>query len=195
MVQFEELQRLWQSQPGPAVDVTEITRALGFYGRRQNRLYAAKLAAVVLCVAVAATRLWRDHLALFGLGLIAVTALAILYWEWRNSRAVARLDFTQPSAGFVRAAIIRLERQREPARRPFWVLMAIAVLVLNWMVLQPLRARAPVFRLAAHLMVSLYPLLGYQAGKWVRAWRFEAECRPLLDRLAALERSLQERCP
>ena len=192
MVQFDELQKLWQSQPPPAVDARALGDALGRYRTRQDRINTIKLAAILFCVATGAFKLRYEPALVCGMVLLGAAALLFLFSDWRNQRAIARLDFTQPSLAFVRAAAVRLSQQRQPFGRLFWLVLLIAGIILNWILLGALQQRPPLFRIVGHLLASAYPLLAYQFGKWVRARRFEAECRPLLDRLTALAQSLEE---
>jgi hypothetical protein len=189
MASFEKLQELWQGQAGPAVsaaDTLRLTRSLRDYGRRQNYINTAK------ALLVAAMMVWwlgRAHVparAIAGFGLIGLAAAAVVIRDWRTQRAIARLDFSAPSLGFVQAAIHRLMQQRDPCRRIYWPFMASLVAGMNL-------ALAPTHRWWLRAVASGLPFAAFELGMWVRRRRFDLECRPLLDQLAAMRSALEER--
>jgi hypothetical protein len=192
MVQFDELQKLWQSQRPAAPDPRILADTLRRFRIGQDRIYAFKLVAVVGWFSFGVYHARHDLTLLGGLVLVVATALAVLFLDWRNRRAIARLDFTQPSLGFVRAAIIRLNLQREPYGKAFWLLLFVVGAVLNAILLEVLHSQPFRHRILPHVLACAYPFLCYRLARWIRRHRFESECRPVLERLIVLERSLEE---
>jgi hypothetical protein len=195
MVRFEDLQALWQHQKPPAgkADTASITRALRRYGRLQSWIIFAKLAAIIAVVGSQIERARVSAWALFAVALTAAFAMVLLTVDWRNQRAISRLNFAEPSAGFVRNAIERLIEQREPFRKYYWPFVLFLAGVINMVLLGLPRSTPPLRRLCWHLIGFALPFAVYELGRWIRARRFEAECRPLLDRLTALLHALEER--
>src|SRR5260370_302777 len=102
MAQFEELQQLWQQQAETPVsprDAESLASGLRRFGRRQDFINLAKLAALLLQVVFLVTRLRHDPVRMFGAALIDCCVVYFLVWEWRNQRAVARLNFATPRPG------------------------------------------------------------------------------------------------
>src|SRR3954447_5411716 len=189
MAQFKELQELWQGQAGPAVtpeDTARLTRSLGSYGRRQNLINSAKALVVAAVLAGAARNAHHSPAVLAGLSLVGVAAAVLIALEWRAQLAIARLDFSAPSTGFVRSAIDRLREQRAPGRRYYWPFMGALVIGMNLML-------TGAHRWWLRAAASGAPFLAYELGMWVRRRRFELECRPLIDQLSAMESALEER--
>src|SRR6185369_15753506 len=122
MARFEELQALWQQQETPAVriDTASLTRDLRRYGRRQDAINLAKLVAILAVIIWQVVHSMDSPWVLCGIGLETAFAFILLVFDWRNQRAIARLNFAEPSAGFVRNAIERLMEQREPFRKCYW---------------------------------------------------------------------------
>jgi hypothetical protein len=189
MAQFERLQELWQGQEAPlrtTPDTSKLTRSLRVYGRRQHYFDIGK---AVLVSSVLGWSLADAHASLpviSGLALIAVAAAALLIQDWRSQRAIARLDFSEPSLEFVRSTIARILEQRDPCRRYYWPFMGSMVIGMNLMLAGP-------HRLWLRILASTMPFLAFELGLWVRHKRFEAQCRPLLDELAQLRTALEER--
>src|SRR4051794_10464028 len=117
MAPFDELQVLWQSQPVktlPRFDAAAAAGAFRRYGRRQDIINSAKV--ILLVVAIAqATLFGRNRpVVLFAVSLMLLFGFMALLAEWRQQRAIAAFDFSAPSVAFVRAAIARLQAQRNP---------------------------------------------------------------------------------
>jgi hypothetical protein len=194
MAAFEELQTLWQQQRplDVATDTASLTKDLRTYGRRQHWISLAKL------VVVSAVIVWelehvRSYWVLWGLAVVTVLAFVLLATEWRNQRSIARLNFTSPTTGFVRNAIERIMEQREPFGKYYWPFMLSMVGVLNAIDLNLPRTMPLVRRLASHVVSTTLPFVAYELARRVRTRRFEAECLPLVERLTALQRELEER--
>jgi len=196
MARFEELQQLWQHQPEGGFsrrDAAELTQAFGRYGRRNDWIGALKIAviAIQLCFLVSVFR--HRPLMLFGACVMDFSALYFMLYDWRKQRAIARMDFASPSVEFVRAAIVRLKAQRHPfntrefyiALTGFWAGCAIMVAGRWSKMSYPENLIFP-----ATLLVM--PFAGFAFGRWVRAKRFENECRPLIDRLERVLATMQE---
>ena len=195
MVRFEDLQVLWQHQQPSAgrADTASITRDLARYGRRQYRIYLAKLVAITALLGWQIAHSKGSAPALCVVALMAALATVLLAVDWRNQRAISRLNFAEPSAEFVRSAIERLMEQREPFRKYYWPLMLFVVGVANFILGSLPNSITPLRRLSWHVIGSVLPFAGYELGRRVRFRLFEADCRPLVDRLTALEHALEER--
>lgn len=90
------------------------------------------------------------------------------------------------SVAFVRDTVSRLREQREPFRRSYWLIFAVLAVFENlWAASLPVRG-------ASHWFAAAVPFGALELGRRVRIRRFERECRPILDRLTAIERSLRE---
>jgi hypothetical protein len=195
MPAFEELQALWQAQSplaAPAAEVDALRRSLREYGGRMNRIYIVK-ASVIAAIAAMVLNLGRLSLPVFAaVALVIAFAFAMLALDWRNQRSIARGDFATVSVAFVRDTVCRLREQREPFRRSYWLIFSVVALFENvWVASLPYRWTWPL-RGACHLAATVLPLGALELGRWVRVRRFERECRPILDRLTAIERSLRE---
>jgi hypothetical protein len=189
MAQFDQLQDLWQGQAGPAVSPEEalrVARSVRGYARRQRLIGAGKAVVIAAVLAGSIVRSQGNVPAIAGLALVGLAAAALLIRDWRDQRALERLDFSAPSVGFVRATIGRLLAQRDPFRRYYWPFMGAAVLATNL-------ALAQTHRLWLRVVFSGLPFVAFEAGLWVRRKRFEAECRPVIDQLSALRSALEER--
>jgi hypothetical protein len=195
MAPFDELQTLWQSQPARPAQVDPAVLAGEFrrYGRRQdivNTVKAALLAGVLVNVVVT---MRHRPLVLFALLSILAAAVLALAAEWRNQRAIGALDLSAPSVDFVRAAIARLQRQRNPFHtREFAALFAVVCLGYNLMVLDHYERWTLLERVAGHVFSVLLPAAIYAVGRLVRASRWNSECRPLILRLKSLLETLEE---
>ena len=195
MERFEELQTLWQQHnpPAPRFDTTALTRDLRRFGRRQDAINLAKLIAVLAVISWQFAQSPRSAFVLCGLALEVVFVCLLLSVDWRNQRSIARLNFTDPSAAFVRSAIERLREQREPFRKFYWPFVLSLVGIINLIFLGLPRTVSALHRVTWHLVGSALPFAGYEIGRWVRARRFDAECLPLLRRLTAMQQALEER--
>jgi hypothetical protein len=192
---FEELQALWQAQPPLAARTAEVDalrRSLREYGRRMNRVYIVKAAAIA---AIAGTVLVFGHLSqplLAVLTAVIAVAVTMLALDWRNQRSIARVDFTTVSVTFVRGTIRRLREQRETFLRSYWLIFSVVALFENVCVASLSYQWTWPVRVACHLLATALPLGALELGRYVRIRRFERECRPILDRLTAIEQSLRE---
>lgn len=197
MAPFDELQTLWQSQPAPAtpaINPAAIASAFRRYGRRQDIINGAKvvLIAVAFVITINATR--NRPASLFASTLILATATLALIAEWRNQRAIARLDFSAPSVDFVRHAIARLQAQRNPFHsREYLILFAACFVGYNLRIVTDWYKMTVGQRVAAHAVASILPVLIYAFGRWLRPKRWNAECGPLVERLTRLRETLEER--
>src|ERR1035438_1365939 len=128
MAQFEELQQLWQRQPPPAAvpprDVAALSHAFRRYGRRHDLIYLGKTV-VIACQLLFLGPLLRPRpLALFGACVVDLSCILFMVSDWRAPRAIARLNFAEPSVAFLRSALARLYAQSNPFRtREFYVAM------------------------------------------------------------------------
>jgi len=194
MAEFERLQELWQQQPQPRmapVDAEALTRALAKYGRRQDWINAAKVSAI------AATMGWElAHLgwSVWSLACLAMAAAAgaLVAIDWQSQRVISRLNFAEPSAAFVRTAIDRLMEQREPFRKYYWPFLLVLAASLNLMFWSTLGSNPTWSKYAWHFIGSGMPFPAYAVGRRFRIQRFEAECRPLVDRLVRMLEALEE---
>jgi hypothetical protein len=131
---------------------------------------------------------------MFGVALIDCCVVYFLTYEWRNQRAIAQLDFAARSRDFVCSAIERLQAQRHPfsCREAYiliggcWVGFTVMV-ASNWPATGMGRLLIREACLTA-LAVVLRPF-----GNYLRAKRWNVECRPLVERLTALLEATQER--
>lgn len=198
MVAIEDLQKLWQSQsavltePGTA-RAAELAEAFRRYSRRQNYYNVVRLCAVLLQVV-----LWlrvkepRSLLTLCGMGLVVLGELLFLFSDWRNLLGIARLTFTEPSLEFVRNTIQRLYDQRNPVRRQFWLLVLALAGGMNLLVLAKDQRLMLLERIAYHLSACAAPFAVFVVGLRIRGKRWNHEALPLVERLRAIERALEE---
>ena len=197
MAQFDELQVLWQNQPeaGPAhFDAAAAAGAFRRYGRRQDTINIAKSIALTVVTIYSAASMRHRPLFLFAVSLILFSAVLALIAEWRNQRAIASFDFSAPSVSFVRGAIVRLQKQRNPFHtREFGILFGAVFLGYNLMVVASYGKWTVPQRAVGHAAAIFLPAMIYVFARWVRAKRWEAECRPLVERLTALLETLEER--
>src|SRR5690348_11886726 len=125
MVRFEQLQELWQKQPQlqpPAVaaEPRGMAAALRRFRRRQLAINAIKLVVVVSLTWFLRSRVGVSVLTVLGQGLFLAGMTAAIVIDWRIQSAVARLDFTRPSVGFIDATLERLRDPNAPFRRTGW---------------------------------------------------------------------------
>lgn len=193
MPRFEDLQALWQRQPAPLMtaELTRLHRSLREYGIRQNRIYAVKAALVGAVLVWASVHARGSAVVLGAVAAALVIAALLMFVDWRQSRAIARLDFTGASVAFVRRAIEQLSSQREPFRKYYWQFVGSLAAIDNTVMLlkHPPTLRA---RIGWHLFATALPFAVYEFGRRVRILRFESECRPIIDRLSAIRRELEE---
>ncbi len=195
MAEFEQLQRLWQTQRAPAAAnaAASLAEALGRYSRRQNWIMAAKVLLVGTILGQAFYRISNQSVwMIVGLALVGAGAIWALLADWRGQRAIARMNFAEPSAAFLGSAIARLRRQWDPFGPHYWPFLACMVAGMNLMFLDSLQSKTPAIRLLWHAFGTALPFAGYRLGLNIRRRRFEAECSPLLDRLIELKAGLEE---
>jgi hypothetical protein len=189
MAEFERLQELWQQQRAPAVspaDVERLTHSFRAFVRRQYIANILKAFLVAGVLAWAINHAQPTVRVFAGWALIALAAFVLLIMEWRSQRAVSRLEFGQPSLGFVQSTIDRLREQRDVHRRHYLPFMAAIVIGMNLTLPDS-------HRLWLRALVSGLPVLGFEFGMALRRKRFELECRPLIDQLSAMRSALEER--
>ena len=187
MARLEELQQLWKSQglPAPAaVDSHGMKAALRRFGRRQNLVYSVKAVLVVWLVWFCLSWVELSALTLAGAAMLLGGALSLLITDWRNQLGIARLDFTKPSAGFLDSVLERLRDPNAPFRRLFWLHMIPICAGINLL----LAAHS----LMTHVAAALGPFAGYALGMMVRSKRYAAEFRPIIERLTAMKKALEE---
>jgi hypothetical protein len=197
MAPFEELQALWQSQPAQMLarfDAAAAANAFRRYGRRQDIINTAKT--VLLAAAIVDALVFSRHrpVVLFAVCLMLLCGFVALVAEWRTQRAIAAFDFSAPSVAFVRAAIARLQAQRNPLHtREYAILFGAVFVGYNAIVISSYGKSTMLERVIGHAMGAILPVMIYVVGRAVRARRWDAECRPLVDRLSALLETLEER--
>src|SRR4051794_25485590 len=117
MARFEELQQLWQQQPERGLTpraAAELTSAFRRYGRRNDWINVAKLLLIAVQLYLLVSVLRHRPLTLFGACLMDFSALYFMLSDWRNQRAIARMNFAATSMDFIRGAIVRLNGMRNP---------------------------------------------------------------------------------
>jgi hypothetical protein len=195
MAQFEELQQLWQRQPqsaAPPHDAAALSHAFRRYGRRHDAIYFVK-AIVIACMLILLLSLLRHRpLAAFGASLTVFSGILFMVSDWRAQRAIARLNFAEPSVAFLRSALARLYAQRNPFRTSeFYVAMGGIWIGCNLM-LSTMEFPMTLFRALYHFAYTTAIILAaYALGRWVRGKRFEKECRPLILRLEAVLETME----
>jgi hypothetical protein len=197
MAQFDELQTLWQTQPSPAIpafDGAALAGAFRRYGRRQDIINIAKFALVIFAVVRCYTA-FHDRLPIalaFG-GLLFFAVVAIIA-EWRIQRGIARLNFSAPSVDFVRASIARLQAQRNPYHTTAYVFLFASIFIAyNIMAFANWHKMTIERRILSHAVATAFPPLLYVFGRWIRAKRWNADYRPLVERLTVLLETLEDR--
>jgi hypothetical protein len=194
MAQFEELQQLWQRQlqsAAPPHDAA-LSHAFRRYGRRHDAIYLAK-AIVIACLLIFLLSLLRHRpLAAFGASLTVFSGILFMVSDWRAQRAIARLNFAEPSVAFLRSALARLYAQSNPFRtREFYVAMGGIWIGCN-LVLATTESHMTLFSALPHFAYTTAIVFGtYALGRHVRRKRFEKECRPLIDRLESVLQAME----
>jgi hypothetical protein len=196
MAPLEEFQELWQNQSTALLSpdtgrAAELTAAFRRYGRRQNYINAGRLGVVFFQIIWMLLKGRRTPLSLCGLALVALGESVYLASDWRNQLGIARLNFTEPSLEFLRTTIQRLYDQRDPMRRHFWFLVVTLAGGINLLVLDKPHVTLP-GRIAWHLTGCATPFAAYVIGLKIRGMRWRHECLPLIERLRAMERGLEE---
>jgi hypothetical protein len=195
MVQFEELQQLWQSQRQPemaVVDSRGMTHALRRFGRRQNYINAAKVALVAWQTWFCLSRLGLSVLTVVGQAIFLAGVIHMLTTDWRNQLGIARLDFTKPSVGFVDSVLDRLRDPNAPFRRRFWLHAILIGGGANLLLAARWAASTPQHRIVAHFTAMVAPIAAYALGLQIRSKRYALEYRPLMQRLTAMKKALEE---
>jgi hypothetical protein len=195
MAQFEELQQLWQRQAQSAIpphDAAELSHAFRRYGRRHDAIYFVKTIVIGCLLIVLLSLLRHRPLAAFGASLTVFSGILFMVSDWRSQRAIARLNFAEPSVAFLRSALARLHAQRNPFRtREFYIAMGgtwigcSLILASHW----PQEAISSL--LPGFVAIAALPFAAYALGRWVRRKRFEEVCRPLIDRLEAVLQTME----
>jgi hypothetical protein len=197
MVRFEELQELWQNQPQPqppaiAAESRGMADALRHFRRRQYIINGIKLAVIVWVTWFMLSRPGVSVLAVLGQGLFLAGIINAMVTDWRIQSAIARLDFTRPSVGFVDATLERLRDPNAPFQRTGWLGMALVAAGMNLMLAGPSATETLHSRLASHTTVTLFPFAAFAFGLKIRAKRYAMEYKPLVERLAAMKTALEE---
>jgi hypothetical protein len=198
MVRFEELQQLWQNQPQPeapavAAESRGMAAALRRFRRRQYLINGIKLVVMIWLTWFLVSRLRLSPLTVLGVGLFAAGFLSAIVLDWRIQSAIARLDFTCPSVGFVHTSLERLRDPNAPFRRIGWMCIAQVAASINLMYLSAPGNQTVPSRIASHTAVTLFLVAAFAFGLKLRAKRYAMEYKPLLERLAAMKAALEER--
>jgi uncharacterized membrane protein len=197
MVRIEELQQLWQNQPQPelpavAAESLGMAAALRRFRRRQYLINGIKLAVIVLLAWFLLSRLDLSALRVSGLGLFLAGMISLIVTDWRIQSAIARLDFTRPSARFIDGTLERLRDPKAPFRRTAWLSIAVVAASFNLMFTGPLATETLPSRIVSHTAVTLFSFAAFALGLRVRAKRYAMEYKPLVERLAAIKAALEE---
>jgi hypothetical protein len=189
MAQFEELQQLWQQQPESAVtrhDAESLATDFHRFGRRQDLINFGKSVLLVVQFIYILAKMRYHPLRMFGATLVDICVVYFMIREWRNQRAVARLNFAASSVDFLQTAIARLRALRNPFKgRDFYILMGGFWVGCNLM----LRADNWLGR----VVFSAIALLIYFPAVYLRGKRWDHECGPLVRRLEDLIDAAEER--
>ena len=194
MAPFEELQELWQNQEPPAAGVPDgaaLTRELRRYGRNRNLINIVKAVLVAGQICYMIARMRGIPLAFAGAVWIAVAEIVFIVLDWRRQWAIAHLDFQVPSLGFVDHAVARLREDERLFRSQYAILVCSVAMGINVIYLGILSGSVA-HRIMDHLEFTALALLAWRLGRWLREKRVEAERRPLIAQLTAMERSLKE---
>jgi Flp pilus assembly protein TadB len=184
MEDFDNIRNLWRSQPLPPADLSAAFRR---YGRRANLLTGAKVLVLGTILFLLVSLLRHNPLAVFGASLAVFGGVFFLVHDWSLQRAIARLNFAEPSTAFLRQAIARIEGQRNPLQsREFYIAIGGFCAGLTILVAAAAPRLPLAWRAVLHAGVLALPVFVYRHGRNVRLARFEQECLPLLDRLHAI---------
>jgi hypothetical protein len=197
MAPFEELQGLWQQQttaPALRFDATSLASAFRRYGRRQDAINIAKFLLLAMQLFLVVGRVRHNPLEMFGLALADCSVVYFILYEWRNQRAIARLNFAAPSRDFVHNAIARLNAQRHPFRgREFCILMSGFWVGCTVMLVAGLHAMSLTGFLIREAVVTVLLFVLPPFGNYLREKRWNHEARPLVQRLTAMLEATEER--
>jgi hypothetical protein len=195
MAKFEDLQTLWQQQPARNASpehAAALTAAFRRYGRRNDAINGAKVVLVAMSMVFLVDRLRFHPVTLFGACLAVFAAVLFMVYDWRAQRSIARLNFADPSTGFLRKAIALLNAQRNPFRnRAFYIAMGGFWAGSNLMVLSDWPKLSIGERVIRHALITVAPLLVYRLGRFIRRKRFQSECQPLIERLTAVLHTIE----
>lgn len=200
MTGFEELQQLWQSQPQPqvpalAAESRRMAGTLRRFRRRQYVINALKLMMIVWLGWFLPSRLGISVLTLLGVGLLLAGMINPMVSDWRSQSAIARLDFTRPSVGFLDTTLERLRDPNAPFHKAGWMGIAMIATGANLMFLGPWARETLLVRIAYHTAITVVPFAAFTFGLKVRAKRYAMEYKPMVERLAAMKAALEERTP
>lgn len=190
MDDFDSMQNLWRNQPppsGPPRQAADLTTAFRRYGRRSNLVNGAKIAILTVQLFLLVSLLRHNPLAVFGASLAVFGGVFFLVHDWSLQRAVARLNFAEPSTAFLRHAIARIEGQRNPLQsREFYVAIGAFCTGLTLLVVAAAPRLSLAWRALLHVGILALPFFIYRHGRAIRLARFQKECQPLIDRLNAM---------
>ena len=194
MVRFEELQELWQNRPQaePPAVAAESRGMAATLRRFRRRQHVIKLVVIVWVAWFMLSRAGVSVLMVLGLGLFLAGMITAMVTDWRIKSAIARLDFTRPSGGFVEATLERLRDPNAPFRRTGWLGIALVGAGMNLMLAGPLATENLPSRIASHTAVTFFPFAAFAFGLKLRAKRYAMEYKPLVERLAAMKAALEE---
>jgi len=188
MAQFEELQQLWQQQPESPVtprDAESLASGLRKYRQRQDLINGGKALLLIAQVVWILVRTHHDPMIMYGAFLADVGIVNLLLREWRKQRAASRLDFAASSIDFLRNAVERLERLRNPFQGRHWYILLAAYWVGTGLMMHK----------SSWVVRAVYgalPLLIQRPGVYLRAKRWNHECGPVVARMKELIAAAEE---
>jgi hypothetical protein len=188
MVRCEELQELWQNQPQPEPRAVPsesrgMAAALQRFRRRQYAINGVKMVLIVWAAWFCLSRPGVSVLTVLGQLLFLAGLISATVTDWRIQAAIARLDFTRPSAAFLDATL---------DRRTGWLCIALVSAGMNLMFAGAPAAEILPYRIAFHTAVTLFPFAAFALGLKVRAKRYAMEYKPLVERLVMIRAALEE---
>lgn len=197
MVRFEELQELWQNQPAPespavAAESRAITEALLRFRRRQYIINCIKLLVIAWMAWFILSQPDVSWIAVAGLGFFLAGMIGALAADWRIQSAIARLDFTRPSARFVDATLEQLRHPNTRFRRTGWLAIALVTAGINLLLAGRTANEPSAARLVSHSAATLLPFVLFAFGLKLRAKRYAMDYKPLVKRLTAIQAALEE---
>ncbi|HEY7392527.1 MAG TPA: hypothetical protein VH640_28665 [Bryobacteraceae bacterium] len=197
MVRFEELQELWQNQPQPqafavAAESRGMAAALRRFRHRQYVINGIKLAVIVWVTWSMLSRPGISVLTVLGLGMGLAGMVNAVVTDWRIQSAIARLDFTRPSVGFIDTTLERLRDPNAPFRRTGWLGIALLAGGINLMLAGPSATETFASRIASHAAATFFPFAAFAFGLKLRAKRYALEYKPLVEQMAAMKAALEE---
>jgi ferric-dicitrate binding protein FerR (iron transport regulator) len=197
MERFEELQQLWRSQPQPepqavVAESRGMAAALRRFWRRQYVFSGIKLVVIIGLGAFLLSRLGVSVLTVLGVGLLLGGMINPMVSDWRSQSAIARLDFTRSSVGFLDATLERLRDPNAAFRRAGWTGIAMVAAGANLIFAARWTTGTLGSIIASHTAVTLVPFAAFAFGLKVRAKRYAMEYKPLMERLEAMKAALEE---